>query len=213
MGNTSASLNSVCTILQIDTLLFYTLLFYYILLYECIYWKGGIDSAGAIRKVYFLADICWHSLKRMQCDRSTTFDNGKQTRMGGYSSYNACCTNLFLQMKLSIQCFDQWFCWPFITFSPMSILLKVKVCKWLLEARILGAIFSTKSFSMYWPKKGQAWARICHRVKISLLSIFTQPWLAREGTTELIASHLIEPFSFLDIWKTDLERKRKYRLI
>lgn len=115
----------------------------------------------------------------------------------GYSNYNA---------WLSTQCFDQLFCWPLITFSPMSILLKVKVCKWVLEARIFGAMFSTKSFSMYWPKKGQAWARICHRVKISHVSIFTQPWFAREGT-ELIASHLIEPFSFLNVWKTDLERK------
>ena len=38
--------------------------------------------------------------------------------------------------------------WRGCTFSPMSTLVKVKVCRWVLEARMEGAMLSTNSFSM-----------------------------------------------------------------
>lgn len=42
------------------------------------------------------------------------------------------------------------------TLSPMLTLVKLSVCRWMLEARMAGATVSTSSFSRYWPMKGQA---------------------------------------------------------
>lgn len=41
-----------------------------------------------------------------------------------------------------------------ITLSPMSTFVKLRVWRWLLEARMDGAMVSTSSFSRYWPTKG-----------------------------------------------------------
>lgn len=42
------------------------------------------------------------------------------------------------------------------TLSPKSTLVKLRVCRWMLEALMAGAMVSTSSFSRYWPMKGQA---------------------------------------------------------
>lgn len=47
------------------------------------------------------------------------------------------------------------------TLSPMLTLVKLRVCRWMLEARMAGATVSTSSFSRYWPMKGQACWMIC----------------------------------------------------
>lgn len=47
------------------------------------------------------------------------------------------------------------------TLSPMLTLVKLRVCRWMLEARMAGAMVSTSSFSRYWPMKGQACWMIC----------------------------------------------------
>lgn len=49
--------------------------------------------------------------------------------------------------------------WP--TLSPMLTLVKLRVCRWMLEVRMAGAMVSTSNFSRYWPIKGQACCRIC----------------------------------------------------
>lgn len=47
------------------------------------------------------------------------------------------------------------------TLSPMLTLVKLSVCRWMLEARMAGATVSTSTFSRYWPMKGQACWMIC----------------------------------------------------
>lgn len=46
------------------------------------------------------------------------------------------------------------------TFSPSSTRVNVNVCRWGLDPRTAGATVSAKSFSIYWPRKGQTWATI-----------------------------------------------------
>lgn len=49
------------------------------------------------------------------------------------------------------------------TFCPMWTLVKVKVFRWGLDDLTDGWILSTRSFSIYMPKNGQACWRICNR--------------------------------------------------
>lgn len=55
------------------------------------------------------------------------------------------------------------FCSRMFTLSPMSTLVKLRVCRWMLEALMAGAMVSTSSFSRYWPMKGQACWMICRK--------------------------------------------------
>lgn len=47
-----------------------------------------------------------------------------------------------------------------VTLSPKSTLVKVRVWRWVLEARMDGAMVSTSSFSRYWPTNGHTCCRI-----------------------------------------------------
>lgn len=56
-----------------------------------------------------------------------------------------------------------------LTLSPMLTLVKLRVCRWMLEALMAGAMVSTSSFSRYWPMNGQACWMIYRRNCISAL--------------------------------------------
>lgn len=96
------------------------------------------------------------------------------------------------------------------TLSPMLTLVKLKVCRWMLEARMAGATVSTSTFSMYWPMKGQACCTIyateysnmnwCSRFEHpknqeSLLYLFVESqysWWAKDFSCRAVGSDEIE---------------------
>lgn len=58
---------------------------------------------------------------------------------------------------------------------------------------MLGAMFSTNSFSMYWPKKGHAWNRIYHAVgeawrererERDVSTVMMLPWLGGNNSAD-----------------------------
>lgn len=58
-------------------------------------------------------------------------------------------------MGVAAACSERLYIGTF-TLSPISTLVKLRVCRWTLEALMAGAMVSTSSFSRYWPMKGQA---------------------------------------------------------